>query len=623
MNIMVKFRNKALSTKITSSEFQNKIFSLIFSLFILTFYFIYFLQRINPQLVYEAQQPVFFFDKHFADSFLSYPGGIIELISGFFSQFFYYSWTGSFLLVIVFGLIAWNTKLLIRSVDTDRPVIFLQWIPSILLLAMHSDYRFPLIFSLGLLLALFIANISIRLGPENKWLRLLFYMIIQAITYYLIGGQVFIFSAIIVFSEVLYNRRVIQPLIFLIFSGLLPYVGASYLFIMNIKDAYTENLTFYNAYRVTWLSYALYVFFPFVLALCRIQISYVGRRKKTAKKSKGIVLYFQSILMRFAQAIIFLTLIGLPGFYSYNRNAKAFLTIDYYAHFRKWDKILDMAQKGVPLSNIVQCQINRAYYHCDCLSDMMFGFPQIFGGNGLFMDEKLRASYSLQHSDVFFELGLINISEQWAYEAISANGDTGWNLQRLVTINLLKGNNEIAAKYLKMLRKTLWHRKWAIEHEKYLSDRAQLWTNPIYQHYKDIMPETNFLVSPAEPHLSLEKLLNNPKNKMAFEYFMAYCLLEGQINQFMKHIHLLNDFHYMKIPRHFEEAILVYDQLTGGKAIAALRSKVSTETVQKFTDYNRIAEKYNRNKLAARRELEKYNDTYWYYGWYYFQEEDK
>ena len=161
---------------------QDKIWSLLFTTFLLSFYFIYLLLRIEPKLIYQSQEPVFFFDKYLINEFFSYPGGINELICRFLSQFFYYSWTGALLLLLVFAFVAWNTKLLIRSICKNQPILYLHWIPSVFLLALHSNYRFPLVLTLGLLWALVGINIYIHLAPSNSTLRLLFYIILQILS---------------------------------------------------------------------------------------------------------------------------------------------------------------------------------------------------------------------------------------------------------------------------------------------------------------------------------------------------------------------------------------------------------------------------------------------------------
>jgi len=608
--------------KKTSFKSRDTIWSLLFTAILLSFYFLYLLLRIDPKLIYQAQEPVFFFDKYFIYEFFSYPGGVNELLSAFLSQFFYYSWTGALLLVFVFASVTLNTWLLIRSITTIRPIHYLHWIPSAILLALHSNYRFPLVPTLGLLWALLCVNIYIHLAPSKRTLRLLLYLILQAILYYVTAGQAFIFTIIIILYEVLYHRSIVLSLLYILFAAVLPYIGASTVFIIRIQDAYTMHLISYYIYKVTWLSWVLYAFFPLVLLMVMFEQRYFKAGKMNAKNLWGRLLCHRSIPILLIQAIIIFSLVVISALYSYNKKEKAFYLIDHYARFEEWQKVIEIAQKGLPISNIVQCQVNRAMYHAGFLCDEMFRMPQLFKGDGLFLHKSVRAPYALQHSDLFFDLGLINESEHWAHEAIAKNGDTAWNLQRLVLVNLLKEKRDIAAKYLGMLQRTMWHKKWAEEHQRHLSDDTDFWAHPKFRYLKSVIPESDFLVSPAEPELCLEELLKSTKNKMAFEYFMAYCLLEGQIGRFVKNLQRFNDYDYPKIPRHFEETLLIYNQLTGGKGIALQGKEISEQTIRKFNDFNRIKAKHNNDKAAARSELIKYRDTYWFYGLYYFKPDE-
>ncbi|MHC4565332.1 MAG: DUF6057 family protein [Planctomycetota bacterium] len=613
---MAKSKGQEILQKVTSCKSHDKIWVLLFTAVLMSFYFAYLLLRIDPKLIYQSQEPVFFFDRYFFNGFFSYPGGLNELISGFFSQFFYYSWTGALLLVLVFASVTWNTKLLIGSISSNRPILYLHLVPSVFLLALHSNYRFPLVLTLGLLWTLFTVNIYIRLAPSKTILRLPLFLILQAMLYYVTAGQAFVFSLLVILYEVVHYRKTVLPLVYVLSAALLPYVGASTIFVVRIQDAYTMHLTSSDSYKLAWPSWVLYALFPLAVILAMFQRRSVRSGQENTNSFSGKFLYRRSISTRLLQGIIFLFLLGVMALYSYDKKEKAFLLIDRYARSGQWDRVLDMAQKGLPVSSLVQCQVNRALYHTGRLCDETFSMAQLFGSNGLFMHESLRGHYALQHSDLFFDLALINESEHWAYEAIAANGDTAWNLQRLVQVYLLEGQRDIAAKYLRMLQKTVWHKAWATEHQEYLSDSNDFWANPRSQYIRKMMPVSDFLVSPTEPELCLEELLNNTKNRMAFEYFMAHCLLEGEIGRFMKHLHRLNDFDYPRIPRHFEEAMLIYNQLTGGKGISLPGKSISEETIRKFNDFNSIRAKHRNSKEAAYEELKKYRNTYWFYGMY-------
>jgi len=608
-----------VSRDLSNEKTTQNTWTLISTILFLSCYYVYLLFRIDPRLIYQSQEPVFFLDRYFLGGFLRFPGGVNELVAGFLSQFFYFSWTGAALLVLVFASITWSGKLFIQLIRTAQPTPHLHWMPAILLLALHSNYRFPLVLTLGLLWILLVINIYIGLAPSNSALRLLFFIILQATLYYVTAGPSFVFAITIILYEVLCRRRIVLPVLYIIIAGSIPYLGASTVFMVYIPDAYTIHLTSYDKYGLTWLSWVLYAFFPLMVLLAAFEHKYISMGRRSATSLWGRFLHRRSTPARLVPGAMLLFLAVIAALFSYDRQAKAFLLVERHARFGEWDKVLEMAQEGLPVNNIMQCQVNRALYHCGLLSDKLFSIAQLFGGNGLFMADNLRATFPLEHSDVFFDLGLVNESEHWAYEALVVNGDTPWILQRLVLVNLSKENREVARKYLAMLQRTLWHRSWAAEHHKYLSDTTDFGTHPQFQYLRRAMPESDFLVSPTAPELCLEELAKKTTNKMAFEYFMAYCLLEGQVGRFVEHLHRLNNFDYRRIPRHFEEAMLVYNQLAGGRDIALPGKEISEETIRKFEDFNRIRAKYKGNKEAARTELTKYRDTYWFYGLYYYK----
>ncbi len=182
-------------------------------------------------------------------------------------------------------------------------------------------------------------------------------------------------------------------MLYIIFAGFLPYIGASTLFIVRVRDAYTMHLTSYDTYNLTWLSWALYAFFPFVLVSVSFRKKYAGIGKKRANNFLAGFISGRSVPIRLAQGLIILLLAVAAALYSYDKNKKYFLLIDYYARTEEWKKVLDLAQRGLPISNIVQCQVNRALYHSGLLCDKMFSMTQLFGSDGLFMLESLRARF--------------------------------------------------------------------------------------------------------------------------------------------------------------------------------------------------------------------------------------
>jgi hypothetical protein len=592
----------------------------VFAAVLLCFYGVYLLLRIDPKLLYQAQEPAFLLDPHFAAEFLRNPGGVNELIGRFLSQFFYFSWTGTILLVLVFWLVAWETGHLMRALGVHQPMPYFHWIPSIFLLVLHSYYRFPLVLTLGLAWALAGTVLYVRLAPASRGLRFLCFALTATLVYYVTAGQAVLFVVLAVMVEVLWRRQIAAPLLYAAFAGLLPYAGASTVFIMHAPDAYTLHLASYDTYTAGWLLWATYAVLPTMLLAVALEqrASQVQARRKGTARLWDRLVFRRSAAMQRIQGILVLGLAVTGALCSFEQDGNSFLSMDYYAQHRQWDRVIECAKAGMYNSQYGLFQANRALYHTGRLGDELFSLPQVAGAKGLFLPRNLCELLPLRESDVFFDLGLVNEAQHWAHEAVSVTGESPWNLQRLVLVNLLKNDRVVADKYLGLLDKTLWHRAWAKLLRSQLLDPSDppLW---FLAEEKGNMPASDFLVSPAEPERCLEEMLKNTRNKMAFEYFMAYCLLEGDLSRFAANLHRLTDLGYSRIPRHFQEAMLIYMQLTGRKDVPLPGQGISPETLARFNAFNAILTRHGRNKDAALGELVQYKDTYWFYGLYYYK----
>lgn len=113
-------------------------------------------------------------------------------------------------------------------------------------------------------------------------------------------------------------------------------------------------------------------------------------------------------------------------------------------------------------------------------------------------------------------------------------------------------------------------------------------------------------------------LETNAQNRMAFEYLMAWYMLTKQLHKFIENINRLNDFDYPEIPRHYEEAMLIY--VYGTKKPVYLDGRQPDPDMrQQIEKFSRIFNRYSRNKRAAFRELaEDYGDSYFLYHLYGF-----
>lgn len=609
-----------MSSAASPVKLGKRLHSVWSTLILLILIFLYFYFRIDPKLIFQSQQPFFYFEKYFIVGFFNRPGGVNELAAAFPGQFLYFSWTGALLIVALIWAFVWNTRLLLQHVRPDFTIHYFHWLPAVFLLAAHSDYKFLLMFSLGLLWVLIATNIFLYFAPGQSWLRLFFFALMTSLLYIVVGGVFWIFVIIAILNDLIVKRRFIPSLVYLLFAAAIPWFGATFLYLIHLPDAYTANMFSSALYKSGPFLNGLYLFFPLAFLLS------VLFRKKSFTSQKGAGKGLSRFIMgdskwaRMIHGLVLLALFVIFAQSSFEKNKKNFYEIDYYARFEQWGKVLERIQKLDQNPYRVLFQANRALFHRGLLADKMFALPQVAGVDGLFMNDQFYNFYLEQHADLFYDLGIVNEAEHWTYEDMEMTGETAWNLRRLVQVNFLKNDPKVADKYLKKLEKSIWDKKWARKYRDYLAKSDSFVVPPELMKVKQKMPVTDFLIPISAPELCLDDLMLNKNNKMAFEYFMMYCLLDGKLTDFFRNLPKLKQFNYPNIPRHFEEAILIFLQLTGRKGFVLPGYQIRQETIQRFVDFNQILTRHRKDKMQALPEVEqKYSDTYWFYALYYFK----
>ena len=258
--------------------------------------------------------------------------------------------------------------------------------------------------------------------------------------------------------------------------------------------------------------------------------------------------------------------------------------------------------------------MNRALYHTGQLADNMFAFPQYFKTEALITTDKTNFAVPLDISDLMFEMGDINSAQQWAYEALSINGETPRILKRLALIHILKNEYPIARKHLLLLSKTIFHKKWALHYLELLENPDLIDRDKNIIQIRSVMVKSDFLIRLGFPRPELASFLESTKkSKMAFEYLMAYDLLSCSLEHFIDQLEYLKVFNYVDIPRHYEEAIILLTAASGKETFRLPGFRFRQKTIDDFGEFMQILSTYNNDKILARRDLGKFANTYWYY----------
>ncbi|MBN1464380.1 hypothetical protein JXA02_01370 [candidate division KSB1 bacterium] len=554
---------------------------------------IYFRYWINPVLYFVAQEPVFFFDKYFFREFLRFPGGLLEYVSALLAQFFYTPWPGALLLSLFFTLIFILLRQVVKRITLFDPSA-LALVPLLFLAIAHNDYTHPLVVDLVLLTALSCTFIYMSL---RRGMRILFLLVGGPLLYFAAGAAFLLFGLYALVYEILQKRDWLLSILILL-TAVLPCASGLWLFPVRLQDAFWQPAfpDHHSAIRI--LAY---------LAAAILAVLLFFAAKRTGR------LFAQARpLWRIIPAAILLLLFFILPALRLDKMEKSYWQITYHARTQEWQKLLVRCEKPYPNAPQITSLINRALCHTGQMGDRLFSYPQDFGLEGLFPSDDATISTPLIRSDIYFDLRHFNEAKHWAHEAVSVTGETAWNMQRLALIYLIDEQPEAAQLYITKLKKSIPLRQWARRHEQYVENIAAVKDDPEIGPLLRSRVSESFLSFVNNPLADLPRLLHaDPKNKAAYDYWMAALLLTKRLARFVQ----LADLSRAKpLPRHFQEAVLIYMSQVHDHGLTFDEKIFSPETLQRYRTFQSSLQASRDDRSAAQRELAgHFADTYWYY----------
>lgn len=287
-----------------------------------------------------------------------------------------------------------------------------------------------------------------------------------------------------------------------------------------------------------------------------------------------------------ASLAVFPTAIMILGLYFTREDLrKPYLASNYYWHLKQWDKIVELAQQ-LPKTRThpyVNHDILRALYHTGRLGYDMFRFPLVPEAL-LLTHESWESDLSqLKLSDLFLELGHVNMAQKLASELVAVKGSLGPAIEEMAWISIVKGHPATARVYLEALRMDPIRRD---EAESLLHGLDKGFTpqqmDRVARIRSCLLAENAGTTGPEGVDQWLTALVeHNPQNRMAFEYLMACHLLTGRVEKIAENVKRLEALGYRSIPILYEEALAIhYGGL--GRLQDLARIPVSPQTVQRY-----------------------------------------
>jgi hypothetical protein len=249
---------------------------------------------------------------------------------------------------------------------------------------------------------------------------------------------------------------------------------------------------------------------------------------------------------------------------------------------------------------------------------MLFNFPQDPEGRTLFLEWEIVGEVLKRGAYFYYTVGMINEAHRWAYEYMVMRGYTPEGMKMLIKTELINGDYKIASKYVSILKKSLFYRKDAREFEELLFNEEAINAHSEYGTKKKIRVSNDFFVLSDVPDQNLDLILEQDSlNVLAFEYKMAYLLLQKDMEKIVELLPLMQSLGYARIPRHIEEAAVSYILLKMGKVPDTGTLSINPETENQFNDYYRTFSQFGNDPRRAQQPLfNRFGNTFWYYVFY-------
>jgi hypothetical protein len=585
--------------------------------------------------------PVYFKGWAFSRTFLSRPGGLLEYLSAFLSQSFYYSWLAALVVTLQAWLFCACTGYFLRAIKA-RHLLWLRYAPAALLLVIYGQYAYHFPTTLALLVALLFVCLYISLvgWALAHRLDLTFFFVLSILLYTAAGGAYLVFGVLCAMYEILFESRWRAGLLYVLLAAAIPYAEGVLVFGVSIINAYTnlspvswKVLGWSSRERVITVVYALYLFLPVValalglwrkfgaaslIASKETKKNQTKPRREIAKRTTALFSSFQNrpTLPWAIQSLVLFLIAGGVAVACHDDKEKNLLTVHYYACRRMWPEVLQAANR-YPYSSFVINAVNRALYHTGRLGYDMFCYPQ--HPDALLLTGEDRVLSYWHTFDTQIDLGLLNMAQKNLTECMEVFGPQPRILKRLALINMVKGNIDSAKIYLGALRKTLFFGDWAGRYLAKLDSDPNLSSDPTIVRLRSVcLQDDRSSLFYAKEKALLGLLERNSQNRMAFEYLMAWYILNRQLDQIVQTVKRLNDFDYSEIPRLYEQAVLIY--VYGKKQPVHLAGwQPNPELRRQIENFSRVFNGYGRDKRAAYPALARdYGDSYFFYHIYGF-----
>ena len=576
----------------------------LFTILLFVVLFIYLQIRYRYHFYFVEQIQLFQFSQDYLLARLSVPGGTVHAANEFLTQFYIQPFMGS---LITSALLTFTVVLfyfICKKIAPRQSLYLLYALPLLALLPIQFNMDYLPQGTIAYLLALSFFRWYLNFSSFGK--RMVWAAITVPFVLWTCGSVVVLYGSCILLWELLNNSKH-WYWVFLIVVEVTLLTFATVYFAQTGSErlAFLPDM-YFNPIKLPKMD----LYYSWFILPITILIAFLLDKKKPSHikiKQERIITGIQVLL-------IVCILVYLTSKYD-SMELEKVQELDYYARTEQWDMVLDKSENEP--ENIMELMLlNTALIEKGILGDSLFFYSQS-GINGLFLDWRTSSSFPTVFSDIHFIMGNIGLAQEMAFEGyVSATNDgSSRMLKRLVQTNLIYYAWPIADRYLTILEKTLFYKKWAKQHRSFLYNEEKILQDPLLgKKRKALTP--NMLSDPTNPERNALFLAeNNPENKRPIEYLLSIFLLDKDLHAFSE---MMEKYYGTEVlptlPLSFQEAVL----LCYINEPEEVSNYIISEAVVKNFGTFRSQIMGNQNMAMAKRHAEReYRNTFWYY--YFFK----
>lgn len=555
---------------------------------------------------------LFLFTPLFFQQQMVVPGGMLTYLGTFFTQFLFHPGWGIALLGAWWWLLMWLTKRTFRLPDKWEILLLF---PIVLLLLTNADMGYW-VYVLKLRGYFFVTTIGTtavvaalwgyRSLPEKRSLRIIYILAVTAIGYPLIGIYALAATLLMGIWAVTAKKDFITGATALLCVLAIPLIYYRFVYYQtNVSNIYWAELPLYYI-RMRHTSYyaPFYLLAAYYLALV---VTYQEKHTEDiTKRSRWIA----------TQIVIaggLLTAVIL--FWYKDENFHHELRMQRHLKNMNWNGVLEEAaqQKDEPTRAIVIMR-NIALARLGRQAEEMYRYR-----NG---SKRYRAPFNMRLMQVigpliYYHYGVTNYSYRLCME-MGVEYDWRPEYYKLMTkCAILNGEDQVAKKYLNLLKKTLFFKGWAEHYEPLVGNPKAIAKDPEMNFITHMMQYHDKLDSDqgmVEPFL-MKLIATTDSTDPIFQEQALIASLWFQDSQLFWH-HLVNylQLHQDRpLPRYFQEAAYLFAQKDKRSDINQLPFDAGIK--EGFEQFMRASVRYEGADIeVARKDLYPYfGDTFYYH----------